>query len=929
MMSSDEHATKHTVEYHGISIQCSNANSVQLLQAILFRDVGQLKHVISVEGGADVNELCRCWTNCQPPTACVRYALTPLSVAVRFSTNRVIRLLLKHGANPNVMCDMTPLGVAVQKNDMRLVALLLDTGADINLLTHPVVKWKSSGCGGGETARFPPMQTPLHIACRKGFATMATYLLQKQAATDVIDGGGNAPADVARNYGHRNIEVQILEQVLKVSTADACKSSKTVCPVPCDDGNMSLATHYKRTYTTDLIMACTNNDVKKSRSLICDAANVNAVDASLNTALHYACAVGNEKLVKLLLGNGAKADAVNALRESSIEVAVKHGYFEIALILIGHKCMFPHDVLFATDSDGNTLLHIACKRSRIPAVKQLLMRGADLNVVNEKGKSPMHYAWQSANTELRRIVMDHVFEYYQAECFNKFVELRSYTMLCEVVSVNDEDIHTNLCSTCRKLTPDACYFMIRRGMCDIGLSLASCCSSPCKANLTSLLHIACRTWQKDTVKRLVDSGADVNAVDCRGNTPLHLACCRGSESYDLCQSVIAMLLDKGARPNVVNYDAKTPLWCAFSKNDSKLVHWLILEKDFGVDSDVMCGCNIEGNTLVLMLAIDETDEFLWKLVDSGARINVPPRTAFDRVHSASNPFRRQPSLLDVLAKNNSWSLVRKLIEVGCCDFTQEIFRCLFQPLFDKQLVFRRMRMCKWFLLTGFGQRDEFNTHIERFLLECHLQEFHSEWERKCDCKENGDDEDDVIDHPCWAASSNADTKKTLRWLKHDIENPASLSRLCVYTIRRQLIVAEPDGKSIFPGIDKLPLPTRLKDSLKLLDLEWDDGGFIGLTLPCHFGMFEPVSLPGYQLRRKIRMTRTLKPVIFELFLSQVESLPCEDKLLRRAQRTQNSVQRCPRKSQLPKGKLKSVGRPAATSHFIRRTRTLFQPSRRH
>ena len=848
MMSSDEHATKHTVEYHGISIQCSNANSVQLLQAILFRDVGQLKHVISVEGGADVNELCRCWTNCQPPTACVRYALTPLSVAVRFSTNRVIRLLLKHGANPNVMCDMTPLGVAVQKNDMRLVALLLDTGADINLLTHPVVKWKSSGCGGGETARFPPMQTPLHIACRKGFATMATYLLQKQAATDVIDGGGNAPADVARNYGHRNIEVQILEQVLKVSTADACKSSKTVCPVPCDDGNMSLATHYKRTYTTDLIMACTNNDVKKSRSLICDAANVNAVDASLNTALHYACAVGNEKLVKLLLGNGAKADAVNALRESSIEVAVKHGYFEIALILIGHKCMFPHDVLFATDSDGNTLLHIACKRSRIPAVKQLLMRGADLNVVNEKGKSPMHYAWQSASTEL----------------------------------------------------------------------------------ITSLLHIACRTWQKDMVKQLIHYGADVNAVDCRGNTPLHLACCRGSESYDLCQSVIAMLLDKGARPNVVNYDAKTPLWCAFSKNDSKLVHWLILEKDFGVDSDVMCGCNIEGNTLLLMLAIDIADrpKLLWKLVDSGARINVPPRTAFDRVHSASNPFRRQPSLLDVLAKNNSWSLVRKLIEVGCCDFTQEIFRCLFQPLFDKQLVFRRMRMCKWFLLTGFGQRDEFNTHIERFLLECHLQKFHSEWERKCDCKENGDDEDDVIDHPCWAASSNADTKKTLRWLKHDIENPASLSRLCVYTIRRQLIVAEPDGKSIFPGIDKLPLPTRLKDSLKLLDLEWVDGSLIKLPLltrMTHFGMFEPV-FP--LLRYRPRNFWSLRCNIFD-FLSPVESLPYEDKLVYRVEGTQSSVQRCPRKSQLRKGKLKSVGRPTATSHFIRRTRTLFQPSRRH
>jgi len=154
------------------------------------------------------------------------------------------------------------------------------------------------------------MQTPLHISCRKGLVAMTTYLLLKQAETDVIDGSGNTPANVARKYGHRQIEELILRAV-------ACRTSTSVHPTPFSpDENIRIETSYERTFTTQLILACFQNDTKKASCLISHGANINARDVSLNTALHYASATGNQKLVKLLLENKANPNALNMERNN-------------------------------------------------------------------------------------------------------------------------------------------------------------------------------------------------------------------------------------------------------------------------------------------------------------------------------------------------------------------------------------------------------------------------------------------------------------------------------------------------------------------------------------------------------------------------------------------------------------------------------------
>lgn len=72
----------------------------------------------------------------------------------------------------------------------------------------------------------------------------------------------------------------------------------------------------------------------------------------------------------------------------------------------------------------------------------------------------------------------------------------------------------------------------------------------------TVLHLACESEDEDDhkfIEVLLRSGADINAQDRKGNTPLHMACQRINES------VVETLLRSGADVRVVNDEGRTPL----------------------------------------------------------------------------------------------------------------------------------------------------------------------------------------------------------------------------------------------------------------------------------------------------------------------------------------------------------------------------------
>ncbi|PSS27009.1 ADP-ribosylation factor GTPase-activating protein [Actinidia chinensis var. chinensis] len=99
----------------------------------------------------------------------------------------------------------------------------------------------------------------------------------------------------------------------------------------------------------------------------------------------------------------------------------------------------------------------------------------------------------------------------------------------------------------------------------------------------SLLHLACETADIGMLELLLQYGANINALDSRGQTPLHRCILGGKATF------VKLLLTRGAHPQAVNREGKTPLDLAVESNfeDSEVLALLsdsldiILKKGFG------------------------------------------------------------------------------------------------------------------------------------------------------------------------------------------------------------------------------------------------------------------------------------------------------------------------------------------------------------
>jgi ankyrin repeat protein len=56
---------------------------------------------------------------------------------------------------------------------------------------------------------------------------------------------------------------------------------------------------------------------------------------------------------------------------------------------------------------GNTLLHHLCQENRVDCVKMLVQKGADINLKDEFGWTPLHRTAVRGSTESARVLLEH------------------------------------------------------------------------------------------------------------------------------------------------------------------------------------------------------------------------------------------------------------------------------------------------------------------------------------------------------------------------------------------------------------------------------------------------------------------------------------------------------------------------------------------
>jgi hypothetical protein len=164
-------------------------------------------------------------------------------------------------------------------------------------------------------------------------------------------------------------------------------------------------------------------------------------------------------------------------------------------------------------------------------VLRLIREGADVNVKNAAGGTPLHYVLNWASHNHSRYV------------------------------AKTRDGGTPLHEACYGSRVEVMKFLIGKGA-DV--------DAKCTIGATPL-HSACYHGPVEAVRFLIEKGADINAKDDHTSTPLHDAC-RMTERNNI--SVVKLLTKMGAHVNAVDDCGERPIDVAESCGNDPIVKFL-------------------------------------------------------------------------------------------------------------------------------------------------------------------------------------------------------------------------------------------------------------------------------------------------------------------------------------------------------------------
>ncbi|KGL78584.1 Ankyrin repeat and SOCS box protein 10, partial [Tinamus guttatus] len=192
---------------------------------------------------------------------------------------------------------------------------------------------------------------------------------------------------------------------------------------------------------------------------------------------------------------------------------------------------------------GKTALHEACAAASTDCVRLLLSFGADPEAVSEDGYKPLHFCKSPDSIQCVQQLLQHG---------------------ASVNSRTEEEDDTALHVAARHGLADHVGLLLRHGAeleakNEEGQTpLNAACAQPHQPQDMERYYRVCQL--------LVESGANVNAADRDRQHPLHLACKNANAQ------VVELLLARGAHVNIMNYSGNTALHNILQMTAYKLEH---------------------------------------------------------------------------------------------------------------------------------------------------------------------------------------------------------------------------------------------------------------------------------------------------------------------------------------------------------------------
>ena len=485
---------------------------------------------------------------------------TALHLGAYLKHKEIVAMLVKRGADINKLGSLTergqtPLHAAAMGGSQDVSCILMTNGAKIN----------SKDARGS---------TPLHMASKKGHESVVKLLIENAAVLDERNIREQTPLILAARHGHSNVVQALLEagadpnlfDVMQNSALHVASKSEVVVDLLIAYGATVDAQNNQG--ETPLIRASRQGDIIKVRCLLGHAANVNMSSFSQSTALHYAGS--NLEVARELLKAGADPNSLDIDGLTPIQYVASEGtedQIEMIKLLHGNGASVNHQT-----PRGYTPLFQASDILAIEGtepLQALLDIGADPNIADERGTSPMHVCTLMAPVDAIELLLSAGADINQKDhCGGTplmHAACHSRPEVCELL------LHRGADAFCQdKNGFTALHYAVIDGGTEVVQILIE--SAPKlqyvkgKNMLTPLHLLAERNDLRDQIAEIfIKANFDLNITDQFGCTPLHHAAWHGR--CDL----VTKLINARAMIDMEDFNKEAPLMCAVQRRQMDVV----------------------------------------------------------------------------------------------------------------------------------------------------------------------------------------------------------------------------------------------------------------------------------------------------------------------------------------------------------------------
>ncbi|XP_046359772.2 serine/threonine-protein phosphatase 6 regulatory ankyrin repeat subunit B-like [Haliotis rufescens] len=393
------------------------------------------------------------------------------------STAIVQHLVSRSNINSKAWCDLTPVMMAAVGGHQGVFDLLVSKHADLTMVDRY-----------GDSI--------LHLACLGGNEAIVQHLVSSLNINN-RDLQGWTPIMMAAAAGTKSVFDLLVSMHADLTQVDVCGDS--LLHLACQGGDTAIVHHLVSSSNinslgrhgwTPIMRAVATHHQSAFDLLLSRHADLTLVDDYGDSLLHLACQIGNTAIVKYLVS------------PSNINITGKHGWTPVMTAAVsGHKNVFDF----------------------------LILKHADLTLVDNDGDSLLHHASQGGNTD----IVNHVVSPSNINSCGK----HGWTPVMTAAVVGLERVFDLLVSKHADLTlmdsyGDSLLHLACRGG---NTAVVQQVLSPYNINKRGLFEwtpvmVTAFYGQPKVFDLLVSKNADLTLVDMFGDSVLHVSCRGGNET---------------------------------------------------------------------------------------------------------------------------------------------------------------------------------------------------------------------------------------------------------------------------------------------------------------------------------------------------------------------------------------------------------------